>query len=156
MTRKEAARDVSVSANAAVEILRSGTRSGRYALAYVDAVEVIERHRFVDVAHEAAQWADLLRRLGLQPGARVIVLAGRDRHWRSALLGVLEAGGVATPCAADMPSAELRVLAQEGRAAAVLSASARPKLAELLGIPVLCPEDLDSRQRRYGLATPSH
>src|SRR5215203_6564488 len=105
--RKGEAQDVSVSANAAVEILRNGMQRGRYALAYIDSVEVIERHRFVDVAHEAAQWAELLRRLDLAPGSRVMVLAGRDRHWRSAFLGVLRAGGVAVPCPASTSLADL-------------------------------------------------
>ena len=153
--RKEEAPEA-VSTNAAVNILRSGTQNARYALAYVDSVEVIERHRFIDVAHEAAQWAERLRRVGLEPGGRVIVLAGRDRHWRSALFGVLEAGGVAVPCSESMPLAELRFLALEGRAVAVVSASPRPELVEPLEIPVLCPDDLDAGQRRYGSATGWH
>jgi hypothetical protein len=154
--RKEETRDVSASANAADEILRRGTQSGRYALAYVDCVEVIERHRFVDVAREAAQWAELLRRHQLQHGSRVIVLAGRDRHWRSALLGVLQAGGVAVPCPASTSPGDFRFLASEGRAIGVVSASPRPELVEPLGMPVLWPGDLDAHQTRHGMAVRGH
>jgi len=146
--RKEEVAFVPMSVNAAVQIVRSAIQNGRYALAYVDAVEVIERHRFVEIAHEAGLWAELLRRLGLEPGSRVIVLAGCDRHWRSALLGVLHAGGVALPCPASTSPADLRFLAVEGRAVGVVSASPRPELVELLGMPVLWPGDLDPSQRR--------
>jgi hypothetical protein len=156
LRKKEEVAELPVTTNAAVDLLRSGTQYGRYALAFVDSVEVIERHRFIDVAQEAAQWADLLRRLGLEPGWRVIVLGGRDRHWRSALLGVLEAGGVAVPCPASTPVEDLRFLAVEGRAVAVVSASPRPELVEALGMPVLWPGHLDARQRRDRVAPLGH
>src|SRR5215217_5815148 len=154
--RKNDVPELSVTANAAVEIVRSGIRNGRYALTYVDSLEVIERHRFAQIAREAAQWAELLRRLDLQPGRRVVVLAGRDRHWRSALLGVLQAGGVAVPCAASTSPADLRFLAVEGRAVAVASASPRPELVEHLEMPVLWPGDLDSSQRHNRIGAAGH
>src|SRR5437764_3911008 len=146
--RKEEVAYVPTPVNAAVQSVRSGIQNGRYALTYVDAVEVIERHRFVEIAPAAGLWAELLRPLGLEPGSRVIVLAGCDRHWRSALLGVLHAGGVAVPCPASTSPADLGFLAVEGRAVGVVSASRRPELVELLGMPVLSPGDLDPSQRR--------
>src|SRR4051794_33864721 len=154
--RSEEVREVPLSRNAAVELVRSGIQNGRYALTYVDSVEVIERHRFVEIAHEAAQWAELLRRLDLQPGWRVVVLAGSDRHWRSALLGVLQAGGVAVPCAASTSPADLRFLAVQGRAVAVASATPRPDLVDVVAMPVLWPGDLDAGQRRNRIGAVAH
>ena len=83
--------------NAALELLGISSQNRRYAFTYVDSIGVIERHRFVDGSQEAARWAHLVQRNGLEPGGCVLVLAGRDRHWRSALLGVVEAGGIAMP-----------------------------------------------------------
>ena len=101
--------------NAALELLGISSQNRRYAFTYVDSIGVIERHRFVDVSQEAARWAHLVQRNGLEPGACVLVLAGRDRHWRSALLGVVEAGGIAMPCPASTPVAEIRSLAAASR-----------------------------------------
>jgi hypothetical protein len=133
--------------NAAVELIGTETKTRRYALTYVDSLGVIERHRFVEIAQRAGRWADLLRRQGLEPGGRVVVLTERDRHWRTALVGVLEAGGVAVPCAASAPVAEICSLAAGTGAAGVASTFPRPDLAEA-GVPVLCVDHLDSRQGR--------
>src|SRR6476659_2773747 len=87
--------------NAAAELIAAETKTRRYALTYVDSLGVIERQRFVEIAQRAGQWAGLVSQQGLEPGGRVVVLAGRDRHWRTALGGVLEAGGVA--CRVRLP-----------------------------------------------------
>src|SRR5580765_4833227 len=130
--------------NAAAELIAAETKTRRYALTYVDSLGVIERQRFVEIAQRAGQWAGLVRRQGLEPGGRVVVLAGRDRHWRTALVGVLEAGGVAVPCAASAPVAEICSLAAQTGAAGVASTLSRPDLAAA-GLPVLCVDHLDSR-----------
>jgi acyl-CoA synthetase (AMP-forming)/AMP-acid ligase II len=87
--------EVAVSANVAIEVLNSLAVRGRHAFTYVDSLGVIERLTVVAAAREAQQWASELKKRGVQPGDRVIVLAERDRRWPCALLGVLEAGGVA-------------------------------------------------------------
>ena len=138
--------------NAALELFRISTKNGRYAFTYIDSSGVIEHHRFVEVAQEAAQWAHLMRRHGLELGERIIVLAGRDRHWRSALLGVVEAGGVAVPCPASTPIAQIRSLAAASRAVRALSALPRPDLAATAGTGVLCARDLEPRQTAYAHA----
>ena len=137
--------------NAALELFRASTQKGRYAFTYVDSIGVIEPHRFVEVSQEAARWAHLMRREGLEHGARVIVLTDRDRHWRSALLGVVEAGGVALPCPASTPLAEIRSLASKSHAAGAVSAVARPDLLAA-GVPVLCADDLEARQTPHAHA----
>ena len=131
--------------NAALDLLQNGAQKGRYAFTYVDSIGVIERHRFAEVAHEATLWADLLRRHGVPRGGRVLVLADRDRHWRTALLGIVEAGGVAVPCPAAAPPAVIRTLTAES--AGIVCTSPRTDLLESAGVPVLSPEDLEFGQR---------
>ena len=138
--------------NAALELLGISSQNRRYAFTYVDSIGVIERHRFVDGAQEAARWAHLVQRNGLEPGACVLVLAGRDRHWRSALLGVVEAGGIAMPCPASTPVAEIRSLAAASGAVGGLSACPRPDVAESAGMTILCADDLESRQTAWAHA----
>jgi hypothetical protein len=130
--------------NVAVDLLDAQEMSDRDALAFVDSLGVIEHMRFSTLAREAAEWADFLRLRGVQSGDRVVVLAGRDRSWRSALLGVLEAGGVAVPCHAAVSVAELRAIVNDMGAAAFVSHRARPDLDESDGIPVLSADELDS------------
>ena len=130
----------------------SASQNRRYAFTYVDSIGVIERHRFVDVSQEAARWAHLVQRNGLEPGGCVLVLAGRDRHWRSALLGVVEAGGIAMPCPASTPVAEICSLAAASGAVGGLSACPRPDVAESSGMTILCADDLESRQTAWAHA----
>ena len=130
--------------NVAVDLLDVHERSNRDALAFVDSLGVIEHVRFSTLAREAAQWADFLRLRDVQSGDRVVVLEGRDRSWRSGLLGVLEAGGVAVPCQAGVSVAELRAIATDAGAKAFVSDRPRPDLVEADGIPVLSTDELDS------------
>src|SRR5438128_1969051 len=102
--------------NVAGQLVGTFAQGKHHALAHVDPLGVIERLRFEDVRREAAQWAGLLREQGVKPGDRVVVLAERDRHWRCALLGVLQAGGVAVPCPSPAPIAELRAIAEHAGA----------------------------------------
>src|SRR5438046_10522818 len=98
--------------NAGVQLFDSVSQQRRqHALAFGDSIGVIEHRTCAEVAHHSAQWSELLRENGLEPGDRVIVLAGRDREWRATLLGILQAGGVAVPCLARTPASELRAIA---------------------------------------------
>jgi acetyl-CoA synthetase len=142
--------------NVAVQLLEAGLQGNRYALAHVDSLGVIEHLRFADVAREAARWSETLREHGVQPGDRVVVLAGRDREWRCALLGVLQAGGVAVPRWAPTPVAELRAIAAHAGAGLFVSARARPDLVELDGTSVLSTDELDPRDSARAAAQLPH
>src|SRR4051812_6713442 len=135
------------STNAAAELIGAVAPSAGHGLAYVDSLGVIERVRFTDVARRAAEWAELVREHGVQPGDRVIVLAGRDREWRFALLGVIMAGGVAVPCPASTPARELRAIASEANAVLFVSARARLDLAAPDGPRALSSDDLERRHK---------
>jgi hypothetical protein len=144
--------------NAGTALLDDAThRGGNYALTYIDSVGVIERASFVDVGYRARQWRYLLRGCGFEPGDRVVVLAGRDREWRSALLGVLQAGGVAVPCAASTPVEELSAVAEHVSGKRIFFASTRPRpdLEDAARGQVLTIGDLDPRSAVQG-APPPH
>ena len=122
---------------------------------------MIERVRFTDVARRTAEWAELVREHGVQPGDRVIVLAGRDREWRFALLGVIMAGGVAVPFPASTPARELQAIASDANAVLFVSARARLDLAAPDGPRALSSDDLERRHKALAaqhvphLATPA-
>jgi hypothetical protein len=143
--------EVVVSANVAVDVLASLAVRGQHAFTYVDSLGVIERLSVAAVAREAAQWASVIRKHGVQPGDRVIVLAGRDRRWPCALLGVLEAGGVAVPCPASTPGTEIRAIAADAGARLLVSARAHTDLGDL-ELAVLSGDDVDPRGRPDGVA----
>ena len=135
------------STNAAAELIGAVAPRPGHGLAYVDSLGVIERVRFTDVARRTAEWAELVREHGVQPGDRVIVLAGRDREWRFALLGVTMAGGVAVPFPASTPARELQAIASDANAVLFVSARARLDLAAPDGPRALSSDDLERRHK---------
>jgi AMP-binding enzyme len=139
----EAAEPNIVGLNVAVRLLDIFVRSKHYALAYVDSLGVIERLTSADALHKAEEWAYLMRAHDVRPGDPVIVLADRDREWRFAVLGVMLVGGVAVPCPADTPVAEMRAIAADAGAALIVSGRARRDLVEPAGPPMLSADDLD-------------
>jgi acyl-coenzyme A synthetase/AMP-(fatty) acid ligase len=143
-------------ANVEVHLLEPRLESKHHALTNVDPVGVIEHFTFADVAREAGRWAHLLRMNGLQPGDRVLVVAGREWAWRCALLGVLRAGGVAVPCQASMPLEEIRAIAASAGAQHLISIPARPDLAETEGLTVLDANGVHAIDASRALREPAH
>ena len=89
---------------------------------------------------------------GVESGDRVVVLAGRDRSWRSALLGVLEAGGVAVPCQRRYRPRAAAIATDMG-AAAFRVGSCATDLVESDGIPCSRRTNRTRRVRRRGSGT---
>jgi hypothetical protein len=143
-------------ANVEVHLLEPRLESKHHAVTNVDAVGVIEHFTFADVAREAGCWAHLLRVNGLQPGDRVLVLAGRKWAWRCALLGVLRAGGVAVPCPASLPLEEIRTIAASAGAGHLISIPARPDLAEADGLALLDADGVDAIDASRAWQEPAH
>src|SRR5512133_3888875 len=143
-------------ANVEVHLLERRLESKHHAVTNVDPVGVIEHFTFADVAHEVGRWAHLLRANALQPGDRVLVLAGREWAWRCALLGVLRAGGVAVPCPAALPSEDIRAIAADAGAGHLISIPARPDLAEAEGLAVLEADGIDAIDASRALREPAH
>jgi beta-lactam-binding protein with PASTA domain/acyl-coenzyme A synthetase/AMP-(fatty) acid ligase len=143
-------------ANVEVHLLEPRLASKHHAVTNVDPVGVIEHFTFADVAREVGRWAHLLRVNGLQPGDRVLVLAGHEWGWRCALLGVLRAGGVAVPCPASLPVEEVRAIVASAGAGHLISIPARPDLAEAEGLAVLDADGIDSIDASRAFQEPAH
>ena len=143
-------------ANVEVHLLEPRLASKHRAVTNVDAIGVIEHFTFADVAREAGRWAHLLRANGLQPGDRVLVLAGREWPWRCALLGVVRAGGVVVPCPSSLPAEEIRAVAASAGAEHLVSIPARPDLAEAEGFAVLDADGIDAIDASRASQEPAH
>jgi acyl-coenzyme A synthetase/AMP-(fatty) acid ligase len=142
--------------NAGARLLASVALSDHDAVTHVDALGVIERFTFAEVARQAAQWAQLLREKGLEPGDRVVVVAGREWGWRCALLGVLQAGGVGVPLPESTPVADIRAIAGAADAALLVSPRASPDLVDRSGRPVLSADQLETVDEAEAWAHPPH
>ena len=53
---------------------------------------------FEDMSRRAARWANRLRRAGVRPGDRLLVLVGKTPEWHPIMLGALQVGAVSIPC----------------------------------------------------------
>ncbi len=53
---------------------------------------------FAEVSARAAQWANRLARVGVEPGDRVLVLVGKTPEWHPIMLALLKLGAVSIPC----------------------------------------------------------
>src|SRR5690348_8859052 len=142
--------------NIGAELLQPGAHSKHSAITNVDPLGVIERFTFADVAREAVLWAALVRRHELEPGDRVVVLAGPAWEWRCALLGVLYAGGVAVPCPESARAAALQEIAGHAGATLVVAIPARTDLAERDGLRVASAEQLETVDPAEAMAYPPH
>jgi acyl-coenzyme A synthetase/AMP-(fatty) acid ligase len=143
-------------ANLTVELLKPVHHSKRYAITNVDSLGVIERFTYTDITRETARWAQLLREKGLQPGDRVVIVAGREWGWRCALLGAIHAGGVAVPCPPSLPAREIRTVADHADASLLVSLRPPPELDELEGRSALTADDLEAIDPARALERPPH
>jgi len=143
-------------ANLTVDLLKPLLHSKRYAITNVDSLGVIERFTYTEITRETARWAQLLRDKGLQPGDRVVIVAGREWGWRCALLGAIHAGGVAVPCPASLSLREIRTVADHAGASLLVSLRPRPDLVELDGRRALTADDVDAVDPARALAQRPH
>src|SRR6478672_11663831 len=75
------------------------------------------------------------------------VIAGRDREWRFALLGVIQAGGVAVPWPEATSARELGAIAADANAVLFVSARGRLDLVTPGGVRALSSDDLERRHK---------
>ena len=135
-------------ANLARDLIRRlGGGGDQVALSYVDEIGAIVHLTYADVGRGARQWADVLRENTVVAGERVLVLAGRDVEWRSALLGAVEAGAVAVPCPGSLPAEVILDRARHCGAAVIVSAVPRPDLELEPAAPVIAADELRRKPR---------
>jgi len=143
-------------ANVGYQLLETLAQNKGYAVTNVDSLGVIERFTFAEIMRETAQWAQLLREKGLQPGDRVVIVTGREWGWRCALLGAIRAGGVAVPVPASLPLREISAVATHAGASLLVALRPRPDLVELEGRVALTADDLDTVDPSHALRLPPH
>ena len=82
-------------------------RSTGRALVFMNASGAVRELSFEEVSARAAQWANLLRRRGIEQGDRVLVLFGKTPEWNAAMSGCLKAGAIAIPCSEMLRAKDL-------------------------------------------------
>jgi acyl-coenzyme A synthetase/AMP-(fatty) acid ligase len=80
---------------------------GSLALRFVDSGGAVRDLTFGDVAGQAARWSAALRRRGVAPADRVLVLVGKTPDWHAVMLAALKTGAVAIPCSEMLRSKDL-------------------------------------------------
>jgi acyl-coenzyme A synthetase/AMP-(fatty) acid ligase len=83
--------------NFARDVIEQADRS-TLALRFVDLAGNVRDYSFGEVADHAARWTAVLRRGGVVPGDRVLVLIGKTPDWHAVMLAALKVGAVAIPC----------------------------------------------------------
>jgi acyl-coenzyme A synthetase/AMP-(fatty) acid ligase len=68
------------------------------AIVAVDREGAARELTFAEVSARAARWTNALRRRGVSPGDRVLVLVGKTPEWHAVTCACLKAGAVAIPC----------------------------------------------------------
>jgi acyl-coenzyme A synthetase/AMP-(fatty) acid ligase len=82
-------------------------RSSGRAILFVTASGDVRELSFAEVSARAARWTNALRRRGVRPGDRVLVLLGKTPEWSAAMCGCLKAGAVAIPCSEMLRAKDL-------------------------------------------------
>ncbi len=107
----------------------------RLALVFVDRAGARRDLSFSEIAADAARWAGLLRREGVEPGDRVLVLCGKTLDWHPVMLGALKAAAVAIPCADMLRGKDLAFRAgHSGARLLVADRTAEPEIDLMRGL----------------------
>jgi acyl-coenzyme A synthetase/AMP-(fatty) acid ligase len=107
----------------------------RRAMVFVDRAGSVSERSFAAVAAEAARWAGLLRRAGVERGDRVLVLVGKTPAWHAIMLAALKIGAVSIPCSDQLRARDLAFRARDSGARVLVAERAAE--AELDGMPEL-------------------
>ncbi len=79
----------------------------RLALRFCDRTGTVRDLTFGEVAEASARWAGVLRRHGISPGDRMLVLIGKTPDWLSVMLAALKTGAVTIPCSEMLRAKDL-------------------------------------------------
>jgi acyl-coenzyme A synthetase/AMP-(fatty) acid ligase len=106
----------------------------RRAIAFVEAGGAVRDLTFAEVAAAASRWTNLLRRLGVERGDRVLVLCGKTLDWHPLMVGILQAGAVAIPCSDLLRGRDLAFRASHsGARLLVAHRAAEPEIEVMAG-----------------------
>jgi acyl-coenzyme A synthetase/AMP-(fatty) acid ligase len=102
------------------------------------AIRLVDQDRhtcdvtFGEVSAQAGRWAGLLRRRGVQPGDRVLVLVGKTAEWHPIMLACLKIGAVSIPCSEMLRAKDLAF--RIGHSGARLTVADRGAEREVAGL----------------------
>lgn len=101
----------------------------RRAIVFVDRTGAVRELTFAETIAATGRWANLLRRRGVQPGDRVLVLVGKTLDWHPILLAALAVGAVTVPCSEMLRAKDLAFRARHsGARLLVADRSAEPEI----------------------------
>src|SRR5450432_4849223 len=112
----------------------------------IQLADGIEGHTYAELHRMAESIAAWLVRRGVQPGARVAILADNHPRWVAAYLGIIASGGAAVPLDTALHADQVTKLLKDSGASAVFcdakhAAVARPAAAELnIGLVLTDPD----------------
>jgi acyl-coenzyme A synthetase/AMP-(fatty) acid ligase len=82
-------------------------RSNGRAILFVDRAGATRDLSFAEVSARTARWTNALRRRGVEPGDRVLVLTGKTPEWHAVMCACLKGGAVAIPCSEMLRAKDL-------------------------------------------------
>jgi acyl-coenzyme A synthetase/AMP-(fatty) acid ligase len=91
-------------------------RADGRAIVLVDRGGATRELSFPEVSARAARWTNTLRRRGVEPGDRVLVLIGKTPEWHAVMCACLKAGAVAIPCSELLRAKDLAFRARHSGA----------------------------------------
>jgi acyl-coenzyme A synthetase/AMP-(fatty) acid ligase len=97
------------------------TEPDRLALRFADRSGGVHDLSFGEVAEQAARWAGVLRRTGIEPGDRMLVLLGKTPAWLAVMLAALKVGAVAIPCSEMLRAKDLAFRARHSGATVLVA-----------------------------------
>jgi Acyl-coenzyme A synthetases/AMP-(fatty) acid ligases len=89
--------DGGIKAYEAVDRQADGPLAGTVAMRFLGRRGQVRNPTYADLKRDTARFANVLRALGVEPGERVFVLAGRIPELYIAALGALKRGSVFSP-----------------------------------------------------------
>jgi acyl-coenzyme A synthetase/AMP-(fatty) acid ligase len=139
-----------------VEVLAQDPK--RRALTFLGKDGVIEPRSFHRIAEGAARWATLMRENEVEPGDRVLVLAGKTPDWLEVMLATMKVGAVAVPSPEAMSAAALGIrISGAGAKLVVAGETARAEIEALSEAPaVLYLEEARSLASKLPDEAPTH
>jgi acyl-coenzyme A synthetase/AMP-(fatty) acid ligase len=121
--------DVPAEFNFARDVVDALGREDRRGLLFVDALGARHDVGFPQIAAETRRWAAVLRDLGIEKGARVVVLLPKIPAWLYAMVALDRLGAVVIPCSEQLRAKDLAFRANHSEASTVIGhASNQPEV----------------------------
>jgi len=127
-TAKSFVLDIPETFNFAHEVVDAqAKRRDKPALIWCDASGLERRFNFSDISRLSNQLANLLTRLGLKKGDRIIVMLPRIPEWQIGLVACMKIGAIPIPCIEMLTAKDVEFRVKDSGAIAVITTAANIK-----------------------------